>query len=350
MSPPQTPMRVSPCYGQRAFEKLQRLWIIGKPSSPLLTSTVSPIPRTLPERLATTSSKTILYLAYGSNLSAETFKGTRGIKPISSVPIHCPTLDLTFSLSGLPYVEPCFANTAYRDPSAKPPNTPPKYHKDRWMKGLVGVVYEVTPEDYRTIIATEGGGASYQDVIVRCFEIPEGTKTIGTPIGEGFEAHTLLMPRSNSSSSLLAGNDSSNYERPDPSYAQPSTRYLKLITDGAEEHSLPPEYLSFLYNIRPYTITSYKQTAGKTLILAFFAPIIFALFGIGKAMADENGKIPGWLARLMALVFACLWRVYDAVFKDFFGDGERTMEKDEDEELGIRWSELEKRLVLDGIS
>lgn len=349
MSPPQTPSRVSPWCGQRAFETLQRLWIIEKSSSPSSKSTISPIPRTAPERLATTTLKTILYLAYGSNLSAETFKGARGIKPISSLPVHCPTLNLTFSLSGLPYVEPCFANTAYRDPSAKPPNTPPKYHKDRWTKGLIGVVYEVTPEDYRTIIATEGGGASYQDVIVRCFEIPEGTKTVGTPIGEGFEAHTLLMPRSNSSSSYTTRDNGSNYERPNPSYAQPSARYLKLITDGAEEHSLPSDYLSFLYNIRTYTITSYKQTAGKTLILALFAPIIFALFGIGKAIADKDGKIPGWLARLMALVFACLWGVYDVVFKGFFGDGERTMKKDKDEELGTRWSELEKRPVLDEI-
>ena len=113
------------------------------------------LPRTSSERLTSTSSSTILYLAYGSNLCAETFKGRRGIKPLSAVNVHVPSLDLTFDLPGIPYTEPCFANTRYHLP---PSHSDSDYHKDRWHKGLIGVVYEVTPEDYRTIIATEGGG------------------------------------------------------------------------------------------------------------------------------------------------------------------------------------------------
>ena len=103
--------------------------------------------------------KTIFYLAYGSNLSAETFLGMRGIRPLSQQNVHCPTLTLTFDLPGVPYVEPCFANTRFSNPKDAPSrlaalrSTPQSagttdYHKTRWTKGLVGVVYEVTIEDF----------------------------------------------------------------------------------------------------------------------------------------------------------------------------------------------------------
>ena len=119
---------------------------------------------------------TVFYLAYGSNLSSETFQGVRGIHPISQTNVVVPELVMTFDLAGLPYLEPCFANTRYRTestptsssyPDPPSPSDPEKagswdYHKTRWHKGLVGVVYEVTPADYFHIIATEGGGASYQ--------------------------------------------------------------------------------------------------------------------------------------------------------------------------------------------
>jgi hypothetical protein len=60
--------------------------------------------------------KTVLYLAYGSNLSAEVFRGRRGIEPISQVNVYAPELRLTFDLAGIPYLEPCFAGTQYRNP------------------------------------------------------------------------------------------------------------------------------------------------------------------------------------------------------------------------------------------
>ena len=130
---------------------------------------------------------TVLYLAYGSNLCDETFKGKRGIRPLSSINVQVPSLRLTFDLPGLPYTEPCFANSGLRETADHPsdstsnaaradekthllqkaPHKEP-YRKDRWHKGLIGVVYECTPEDYAHIIATEGGGASYHDILVDC--------------------------------------------------------------------------------------------------------------------------------------------------------------------------------------
>src|SRR5947209_9545368 len=178
---------------------------------------------------------TVLYLTYGSNLSVETFRGQRGIRPISQVNVVVPELVVTFDLPGVPYSEPCFANTRYRqlDPVVKGDSSekdklllqPSDYHKDRWQKGLVGVVYEVTKSDYAHIIATEGGGAGYQDVVVDCHTLSDDP-TAEVPLlpkGETFKAHTLFSPP--------------RIIRPDPSYAQPSARYLKLITDGAKECS-----------------------------------------------------------------------------------------------------------------
>ncbi|KAL8946301.1 MAG: hypothetical protein Q9222_007285 [Ikaeria aurantiellina] len=129
--------------------------------------------------------QTYLYLAYGSNLAASTFQGVRGIKPLAALNVVVPELVMTFDLAGLPYLEPCFANTAYRSPSNNEQSSPPitsssnnnekspllshpSYSNPTWPKGLIGVVYEVTPTDYAHIIATEGGGASYHDVLVTC--------------------------------------------------------------------------------------------------------------------------------------------------------------------------------------
>lgn len=217
----------------------------------------------------------------------------------------------------------------------------PPYHKDRWSKGLVGVVYEVTPEDYRTIIATEGGGASYQDISVPCFVVPRGTKTVDwIPSGTPFLAHTLFCPPTARA-------------RPDRSYAQPSERYLGLLTTGGEEHKLPTEYLTYLYQIRSYTITTTKQKIGRALFLGIWAPFIMAFFALGKIVADKDGKVPKWFAALMAVLFGTMWGVYDAVFKGTFGDGERSIDDggddgDDDDDAQIRgekkcWWDLEKK-------
>lgn len=180
---------------------------------------------------------TVLYLAYGSNLCAQTFLGQRGIRPISQVNVSCPALDLTFDLPGIPYIEPCFANTAPRkapktppklppglpDPTKPPPNPPEvpnpgkpnlpppppikwdetsnERKKSReeptWDKGLIGVVYEVTQSDYAHIVATEGGGLGYKDILVPCLPLPA---TVGVPerppeIPIPFLAHTLFAPQ-----------------------------------------------------------------------------------------------------------------------------------------------------------
>ncbi|OAG00342.1 gliotoxin biosynthesis protein GliK [Paraphaeosphaeria sporulosa] len=285
---------------------------------------------------ASEKGKTILYLAYGSNLCKETFREKRGIKPLSQINVLVPSLRLTFDLPGVPYIEPCFGNSAMREPDAmQDPDAMDSedYHKDRWKKGLVGCVYEVTPSDYAQIIATEGGGAGYQDILVDCYPLPDGDTVPEKPTTQRFLAHTLFAPPEKS------------HARPDPSYAQPSARYLNLITTGAAELSLPREYQLYLNEIRPYTITTKKQQMGKVLFASIWLPFLQLLFALNAQFQDDKGRSPPWLAQLAALLFLGIWRCYDGAFKKVFGDGERTKGGETSSKKGDEMDEAQWRRI-----
>ena len=324
------------------------------------------------------TSDTVLYLAYGSNLCAKTFQGSRGIRPLSRVNVSAPALRLTFDLPGLPYVEPCFANTAPRAVPKPPPGMPdlpdipdlPPFtaksvesveveRNERgepvWTKGLIGVVYEVTREDYAHIVATEGGGASYHDILVPCIPLsavtPGGSKPSLPPLP--FLAHTLCaprLPRPGDGDAPEEGEEDDDdggeeektpelpsrmpkwlrrfflpVQRPYQDYAQASPRYLGLLRDGARENDLPAEYRAYLDALQPYRITSLRQRVGLGLFAAAWAPMFMMLFGLSRVIVDDKGRIPGWYGMVMAVQFNSLWFSYDRVFKPIFGDGERTM-------------------------
>lgn len=401
----------------------------------------SSIPRTSPSRLSHPSSrptpfpttpipfptltgpappKSVLYLAYGSNLSAETFLGVRKIRPLSQINVSCPSLRLTFDLPGVPYREPCFANTALRkipklpDPPKLPPGTPdlpypgnPPHESDGgdgkaedeveettypgdpvWNKGLIGVVYEVTEEDYARIVATEGGGASYADILVPCFPLPARMGVPEKPDYPGlpkpFLAHTLFAPRVPSvpgggegEKDKLGGQDGDEdggdeedggwwekmptwmkklflpVTRSEEDYAQPSTRYLKLIRDGAREHELPEEYQEYLARLQPYTIITLRQRIGSVLFLALWAlPFLFFVLA-PRLITDDKGRLPRWAAAMVAVMFNLVWLSYDVVFKPVFGEGERTVDVGDEtpgswwrrRDGGIRLVDEEKKLV-----
>lgn len=247
-----------------------------------------PKPPPVPAPAAVPAGPNVLYLAYGSNLNSATFEGRRGIKPLSATVVTVPTLQLVFNLPGIAYLEPRVANVQPLDPSSR---NPP----------LVGVVYEVTQTDYATIIATEGGGASYQDVLVDCIPISSSSAPI--------KAHTLLAPAVKT--------------RAGP--AQASARYLGLITVGAEERGLPEGYRSYLARFKPYRRTSVGQWVGCVLFAGLWIPVVLTALGISRcASGGEEGRAPGWVVRMNERVFKAMWWSYDNGFKGVFGDGERT--------------------------
>lgn len=199
-----------------------------------------------------------------------------------------------------------------------PPPQPAGYGKNRWHKGLVGSVYELTPTDFAHIIATEGGGVSYQDIVVDCYALPLGTDVPEHPRSAPFKAHTLFCPTGKEGGR-------GRVSRPNPGYAQPSARYLKLITNGAEERQLPQEYRDYLKQIRPYTMTTNKQRFGQMLISATFVPFLMFIFALFGMMSDEQGRAPQWLAELSGMLFKSVWIAYDGWFVKVCGDGERTI-------------------------
>ncbi|KAF4951005.1 hypothetical protein FSARC_13043 [Fusarium sarcochroum] len=353
---------------------LSKLNTLNKRPEPKKYPSIASIPRTSPERLAQAAEdhvpdrdhpapNTYLYLAYGSNLAAETFLGVRGIRPISQVNVSVPTLELKFNLPGIPYREPCFANVDYRNLPEKPklppnvpippfdPPKPPHSEQLKWHEGLMGVVYEVTEEDYSTIIRTEGGGAGYKEIVVPCLPLAPKVSIPEKPfpdIPKPFLSRTLFAPQ-------IPDSDLPDDPRKDkwwyrfvigpqrkPDYAQASARYLNIIKDGAKEHELPDGYQRWLHSLQPYTITTWRQKLGAFLLLFSSGFFFLTVMALSKVFADKSGRVPRWLAVTMTVIFSVTWIVYDNFYKPIFGDGERTEEKDESKTYRRKrsWSQM----------
>ena len=278
--------------------------------------------------------KTLYYLAYGSNLSASTFKGRRGIKPLSATNVLCPGQVLVFDLDGIPYWEPCFANIREVAPEEQlnlqrrittagtPENVVKEYMAELeqlaasgsgevWKNALIGVVYEVTEEDFATIIRTEGGGAGYKDVEVDCYVLPKvDEQGIPGPVTT-IKAHTLRAPpkRANQTST-----------------SQPSPRYLGLLVTGAKENSLPQAYINYLSSLHGYNRTTWPQKVGAFLFLVqWILPIIAFLSFKGLFTAKKTGESPGWIQKMELGMWAAVWFTYRWMYKPIWGDGQRTI-------------------------
>ncbi|KAL6237177.1 hypothetical protein BDW75DRAFT_92577 [Aspergillus navahoensis] len=281
----------------------------------------------------------VLYLAYGSNLASQTFLGMRGIKPISQLNVIVPDLRLTFDLPGIPYVEPCFAGTHFRNIPVTDVRDDEEKHalleasdtdQDRYKGPLIGVIYEVTLSDYAKIIATEGGGYGYKDVVVTCYPFPNGYDP-AEPIPElpetrPLKAHTLLSPAGMQELMQLQTKSKIRTQR-SARYTQPSARYLNLITTGAAEHNLPLAYRAYLDQLQPYRITSSRQRIGMVLFLVMWGPWLLLSLGLLRICARPDGRSPEWVGRLSDLVKAGIWSSYDNIFVHIFGNGERTVER-----------------------
>ncbi|KAL7267975.1 hypothetical protein RUND412_009423 [Rhizina undulata] len=277
--------------------------------------------------------ETVLYLAYGSNLCAATFLHRRGISPLSKRNVVVPRLQLVFDLPGIPYLEPRFANSrvvplshppdpdlslesSEEDPLlilAKREDEAQEKEQEEWNHGLVGVVYEVTSGDFAKIIASEGGGSSYADILIDCIPLPPTSDPFLPPSSSllsipPIKAHTLLCPPTKS--------------RRVPGL--PSPRYLDLICTGARENKLPGSYQNYLASLKPYRRTGARQRVGGALFAVMWFPIMIAVFGLTRAFAGRDGRAPGWLVGLSEAASRGMWVCYEGVFRGPFGNGEMT--------------------------
>ena len=114
------------------------------------------LPKFEPDRL-------VWYLAYGSNLSSQTFREDRQITPQAAVAIVVPGWHLTLSSAGFPYREPSFASIAAVG-SAGPTD---EKHDGPCELPLHGTAYLITWSQWIKIIASEGGGIVYKEALLR---------------------------------------------------------------------------------------------------------------------------------------------------------------------------------------
>eukprot|EP01134_Creolimax_fragrantissima_P002347 CFRG2347T1 len=171
----------------------------------------------------------VWYVGYGSNMDTHVFQVRRKITPIKTVNVTIPSHVLTFSLDGMPYLEPCFATVRHRDQDRELFKDCPDAH---------GVAYLIYESEYRRILATEGGHG-YNDVgayVSRPLECVtyDGKKLDGYVLTDG-NARSLNLSHKN----------------------RPSKRYLNLVLNGAKTSELQPEYIKWLEThsayIRPET-------------------------------------------------------------------------------------------------
>lgn len=268
--------------------------------------------------------KTVLYLAYGSNMAASTFLGVRGIRPLSKVNVSVSSLRLTFDFRGAPYWEPCFANVGFRDLAETPAAANARHAEAEWDGRLMGVVYEVTLKDWRTIMRTEGAGTSYTEIVVSCMPIRNEPLAVEKP----FLARTLYATYSSDGNGSQDCSWWSRMPMPAETHrygsAQASARYLKLLRSGAKEHNLPDCYQTYLGSLQPFTVTHWRQRVGQYVFICTWGPLLIIFLKTTRLLADETGRLPRWLAAGLNLLSNLMWVSYDGIFKPVFGDGERT--------------------------
>lgn len=253
------------------------------------------------------SLKTINYLAYGSNLTSRTLTGSRHIHPLEVTPVRVPSLTLTFTLAGLPYLEPCFANVR---PRLQPPPHPAEQDKE-----LIGVVYKLREEDYSRLFASEGAGTGYQEFTVTCYPLTPTTTSTTTTDNTEIIATTLLCRED-------ASAGTSNLTRPG---CQPSNRYLQLLREGARERDLPTSYVQYLDGLRGYKVTSRRQFVGGIVVMVVWGPALATMLLLNRVFArGDDGRAPGWVLAFARGIMRTMWGCYDGVLVKVFGNGECT--------------------------
>lgn len=116
--------------------------------------------------------ETLWYFAYGSNMLLSKFTGSRGIVPISSARVRIPGWKLTMEIPGLPYSEPSFGSIV----SERIVDVEKSLCPD-----VLGVAYLITEDQYRQVVASEGGGIAYTNIRVNGEPMDDESEAITGP-------------------------------------------------------------------------------------------------------------------------------------------------------------------------
>jgi hypothetical protein len=145
----------------------------------------------------------VWYFAYGSNMESATLRGRRGVEYARAVPARLAGWRLVFDKPSLLDLPEGFANVV-PDPAAE----------------TLGVLFELTEADLAHVDLTEGV------LIGNYARVAVTTVPLAAPAAP-VTAFTLTSDRRNP-------------------VLRPSTRYMRLLVAGAEEHGLPASWVAML--------------------------------------------------------------------------------------------------------
>ncbi|PNS14345.1 hypothetical protein CAC42_6858 [Sphaceloma murrayae] len=154
------------------------------------------------------------YFAFGSNMDSGALE-RRGVVPIARQPATIPQYRLCFNVPGLPYLEPAMASIEPRPASAKCPD-------------VHGVAWRLRSNEWKNVVATEGGGLAYRTLAIE-----------GLLLGDGTAKSCTFM-------TLVAWPTITRA-------AAPSVRYRDLLLRGAQDAGLPQDYLDYLLALPAHT-------------------------------------------------------------------------------------------------
>jgi hypothetical protein len=159
----------------------------------------------------------VYYFAYGSNMRSSVME-KRGIRPQKVLPAFVPGYYLTFDIFGVPYTEPSMASISKAVRSCSQSRDGNGGGNKEIVPYVHGLAYLISFEEYRRLIASEGGGIGYDEVMIDAISLGDGVDSTVGPVS--IRVHTLVakFPR-----------------RPNPS---PSRRYLVSLTVPGMKTSL----------------------------------------------------------------------------------------------------------------
>ncbi|KAI1312987.1 hypothetical protein EDD11_002808 [Mortierella claussenii] len=242
------------------------------------------------------STESLWYLAYGSNMNPKILTGRRKIIPLESRNVVIRDYWLSMDYAGVPFIEPCFASILKRDESRIKDETYARFVHDRCCYGqafhwdeqhpersyppeLQGVVHRITLRDWRLVVQSEGGWGhnvptGYDHFLLDCTTVDSN---------EVVSAHVLLA-------------------RPLTIRAQcqPSPRYKNLLTAGAAHYNLDPAYQAYLTRLIPYECVGVRPKLARLMFMIFNVPMMIGFafllrFNKGRPV-DQHLQPPYWMA------------------------------------------------------
>lgn len=217
-------------------------------------------------------SEYVYNFAYGSNMYPNVLSGRRKIHPIESIAGVLEGWQLTFDLRGVPGIEPCFGNIK-ENPTAE----------------VHGVLHKMTGKEFKHLLATEGGGGVDENgyipikLNVRAYD------------NRSIEAYALVVRQA--SPIILR------------EFAQPSSRYMTLLCNGATHHKLHPLYIKYLQSLLshersiPVTIVVIIQV----LILFFLSAPVWIPHVLYSICTNQKARAR---SHTLTAMMNSLWRIY----------------------------------------